>query len=609
MSLQEMLNDAEARPLLLSVDAENFLKGTLRTEQETQGYVRPWRMSDRQYRSLGSVGAWHPGFYRQMAQCTCGIALAFTTDATRIGLEVRFDEEPLATRTMLRETDGESPQPPDGISCIVDGKRLVCAPAQAGEQFVEWYIDNDPKHPTWQRLPGFGPTHTVWLWLPCLRGCAVRRLWGTATFFKPLKQQDLLLVVGDEASQGFGGEEPADGWPVAYATHNHLDLVNQSIARQVFQSDFLLDTAGLRDPAMIVVAVGEQYRKEAYSTERLRQDGRQFFGVVQRRWPDAQTLLIVPHTAGNENYPVAPRSPFPKLETIYHSVAREFGVRCIEGRQLVDPHVGVQQGTEGYPNAEGFSQIARRLALVVQPREDQAVLRQRAKKLLRQVPDYAFPLKAATKIERAQWLFVKKGACLVKFSSGLQMLYAPDHEQGQDVAALFSNRRALAVQGEAMKEWVSTELGLTHAQPYHVAIYKGKRKISVPERYHIETLPAATLDELLKRYPNMDTSTVDDLDTQNEAGTFFGGFVCDKLVGFIGTHEEGCIGSLEVMPAYRRRGWAVALEATLVNHLIDKGIEPWCPVYPESTATLRLLSKLGFEITPATQECYLCTRD
>lgn len=124
MSLEEMLNDAEARPLLLSVDAENFLKGTLRTEQETQGYVRPWRMSDRQYRSLGSVGAWHPGFYRQVAQCTCGIALAFTTDATRIGLEVRFDEEPLATRTMLRETDGESPQPPDGISCIVMGSAL-----------------------------------------------------------------------------------------------------------------------------------------------------------------------------------------------------------------------------------------------------------------------------------------------------------------------------------------------------------------------------------------------------------------------------------------------------------------------------------------------------
>lgn len=78
------------------------------------------------------------------------------------------------------------------------------------------------------------------------------------------------------------------------------------------------------------------------------------------------------------------------------------------------------------------------------------------------------------------------------------------------------------------------------------------------------------------------------------AGVMFGAFVGGEPAGFVGMHEEGSIGMLEVLPAFRRRGIARALESFLVNRLLGQGRVPYGQIEPGNLASWELNRRLGF---------------
>lgn len=74
----------------------------------------------------------------------------------------------------------------------------------------------------------------------------------------------------------------------------------------------------------------------------------------------------------------------------------------------------------------------------------------------------------------------------------------------------------------------------------------------------------------------------------------YGGFLNGECVGFIGTHSEGTMGMLEILPQFRRRGYGEALEEYLVNDYISQGRIPYCHILETNTASLNLQSRMGF---------------
>lgn len=70
-----------------------------------------------------------------------------------------------------------------------------------------------------------------------------------------------------------------------------------------------------------------------------------------------------------------------------------------------------------------------------------------------------------------------------------------------------------------------------------------------------------------------------------------------NLAGFIGTHGDGSIGMLEVMPEYRRRGIATALEFYQMNRHIDLGYIPYGQVYASNSDSHALQRKVGLDIS------------
>ena len=81
------------------------------------------------------------------------------------------------------------------------------------------------------------------------------------------------------------------------------------------------------------------------------------------------------------------------------------------------------------------------------------------------------------------------------------------------------------------------------------------------------------------------------------AGVMYGAFVDGLPAGFIGEHEEGSIGMLEVLPAYRRKGIGAALEAFYVNKMLAEGRIPFGQIIKGNDASMKLQEKLGFRIS------------
>ena len=80
----------------------------------------------------------------------------------------------------------------------------------------------------------------------------------------------------------------------------------------------------------------------------------------------------------------------------------------------------------------------------------------------------------------------------------------------------------------------------------------------------------------------------------------FGLFENGVLAGFVGIHGGGEMGLLEVLPAYRRKGYALLLEARMINHRLALGHLPHGEVETWNEASMALQRRLGMTFSENT---------
>ena len=76
-----------------------------------------------------------------------------------------------------------------------------------------------------------------------------------------------------------------------------------------------------------------------------------------------------------------------------------------------------------------------------------------------------------------------------------------------------------------------------------------------------------------------------------------GAFVDGACAGFAGFHEEGSIGMLEVLAAYRRRGVGEALLRGAVRLALERGQYAFGQVFTDNQASLALQRKVGMSVS------------
>lgn len=133
----------------------------------------------------------------------------------------------------------------------------------------------------------------------------------------------------------------------------------------------------------------------------------------------------------------------------------------------------------------------------------------------------------------------------------------------------------------------------------HQAAYFPKNPLpDVRSSVKICPLDERYLDFIMEHYTHADDEEY--LRERLRSGVMFGAFAKGICAGFIGMHGEGSIGMLEVLPEYRRRGVAQALESFQVNRLLARGNVPYAQIVVGNTASLELHRKLHFSISRAT---------
>ncbi len=85
-----------------------------------------------------------------------------------------------------------------------------------------------------------------------------------------------------------------------------------------------------------------------------------------------------------------------------------------------------------------------------------------------------------------------------------------------------------------------------------------------------------------------------------EAKVMYGAYVEEKLVGFMGMHEDGSLGLLYVDKAYRRQHLGEALVCHLTNLQKDCGMTPYAHIIVDNKASLGMQEKLGYYVADRT---------
>lgn len=207
--------------------------------------------------------------------------------------------------------------------------------------------------------------------------------------------------------------------------------------------------------------------------------------------------------------------------------------------------------------------------------------------------------------------YSEKGILLRVKKSDIYMISAKSAEDGKLILEEMSVKdkqqmRMLVVHDVKLfnDDSEAYENGFHMGQGCYQAVYTRGVMLPVRKDILIKPLDVSYADIVCEHYnmiPNKELA-----EEKLNAGIIYGVFVEVEaghigkeytLAGFVGQHEEGSMGMLEVFPKFRRGGLAAALEAFTINRVLGEGRIPYCQIFDDNAVSLKLQEKLGLRIS------------
>jgi tRNA (guanine37-N1)-methyltransferase len=131
------------------------------------------------------------------------------------------------------------------------------------------------------------------------------------------------------------------------------------------------------------------------------------------------------------------------------------------------------------------------------------------------------------------------------------------------------------------------------------AVYTQKERLSINGLYRADGQPTSEgllIRSLTEEHIGVVVAEYPDEDYVRERiknGCMFGAFVCDALVGFVGIHDDGCLGMLHVLEEYRGRNIGKALAVYIINKALEMGWIPYAQFKCEDEISVSMQETLG----------------
>ena len=191
----------------------------------------------------------------------------------------------------------------------------------------------------------------------------------------------------------------------------------------------------------------------------------------------------------------------------------------------------------------------------------------------------------------------EEGVLLKDVPSGAIMVSASDEDMGERLLSLIPRglKDGLFVaHQEFLKDSICRRFDAGIVNACVQAAYTRKTLLEEDSRFCIRPLTISFLEEVYSHYHTVHDKEY--LEGRIRSGRMYGAFVEETLAGFIGMHAECSMGMLEVFEPFRRQGIGEALERHLINRILKEGRVPFCQIFTDNEASVKLQQKLGLRI-------------
>lgn len=198
---------------------------------------------------------------------------------------------------------------------------------------------------------------------------------------------------------------------------------------------------------------------------------------------------------------------------------------------------------------------------------------------------------------RAEVLYTAPDAVLLMTRGWLMLLACDTVEAG--ISALSHRDDAaegIVAHSEAARDAVKAvvpEFG--RVNPCWQAYYAGTEPRPVPDVCEIRPFRKEDIPFLMEHYDVV--SEPEYFEERIEENELFAGYRDGKLCAFIGFHDDGSGGMLEVLPEFRRLGIGSALELFLHNEALRRGWTPYGQIFVGNEASKQLQRSLGLIVS------------
>lgn len=129
-------------------------------------------------------------------------------------------------------------------------------------------------------------------------------------------------------------------------------------------------------------------------------------------------------------------------------------------------------------------------------------------------------------------------------------------------------------------------------------VYTKKTPIKIlNSTVEVKRLTLEHKDIIIKNYSKIDMVDTNYIENRLNANVMLGAFINNNLCGFIGNHEEGSIGMLEVFPEYMGKGIGSILQIAATNDALANNRYPYGQVVETNLASTALQKKLDFQFS------------
>lgn len=192
----------------------------------------------------------------------------------------------------------------------------------------------------------------------------------------------------------------------------------------------------------------------------------------------------------------------------------------------------------------------------------------------------------------AEIIHFSKDGIMLKYND-IYMLSIKDIHLATQLLNDLNDCQMITIHNDRYQELIKERFGLTQEiVAYQYGYLKNDVTVIDVPKIQIKYIGIEYYDFIKQNY-----STFIDEDyllKRVQANVFIGAFDDDKIVGFAGIHEEGSIGFVEVIEAYRRKKIASMLETYMIDRLLKEKKVVYLQVDIDNLASMKMHEKLGY---------------